>query len=304
MSRRHPVPFPFACAQAALWSHAVRRCDARKGYSGALTWGNMSTHMGHAVRRHDARAFFVGRSTPALDVGGMATVGMAPLTTLVSLALVVLAAAHGLHQPIPPPLPPAAHPTPSRKHTDTCALSRTHALPHARTHARTHTPTAPVRPHTVITYVLQICRASTAHIPKAVGSTWRPMSSESFAAAVCLGKPKHSASSKRVRETSRTWMRSRDTSTLRSRKSRRPTLGSKLNSARREIHRCRHTMQTRNKRSLSPASGLEEPRKGVPTQASCPCDILQPTQVSLASFAKPEKQNQRSKTREANPELP
>ena len=70
--------------------------------------------MGHAVRRHDARAFFVGRSTPALDVGGMATVGMAPLTTLVSLALVVLAAAHGLHQPIPPPLLPAAHPTPSR----------------------------------------------------------------------------------------------------------------------------------------------------------------------------------------------
>jgi hypothetical protein len=90
-------------------------------------------------------------------------------------------------------------------------------------------------------------------------------------------------------------MRSRDTSTLRSRKSRRPTLGSKLNSARREIRRCRHTMQTRNKRSLSPASGLEEPRKGVPTQASCPCDILQPTQVSLASFAKPEKQTKRSK---------
>ena len=251
--------------------------------------------MGHAVRRHDARAFFVGRSTPALDVGGMATVGMAPLTTLVSLALVVLAAAHGLHQPIPPPLPPAAHPTPSRKHTDTCTLSRTHALPHECTHA--HAPTAPVRPHTVITYVLQICRASTAHIPKAVGSTWRPMSSESCAAAACLGKPKHSASSKRVRETSRTWMRSRDTSTLRSRKSRRPTLGSKLNSARREIHRCRHTMQTRNKRSLSPASDLKSPgrvyRRKLHAHATC---------CSRLKSAWHHSQNLRSKNREAKQE--
>jgi hypothetical protein len=91
--------------------------------------------------------FSFGRSAPALDVGGMAPLGMAPLTTLVSLALVVLAAAQVLHQPIPPPLPP---PPTRRRHIHRHMRALAHARAFARMHSRTHTPTAPVRPHTVI----------------------------------------------------------------------------------------------------------------------------------------------------------
>ena len=192
-----PCALSFACAQAARWSHAVRRCDARKGFSGALTCGAVSARMGHAVRRYDARAFFVRRSTPALDVGrdGAAHDARLPCAPCPRQRTVCTSPSHPRSRPPPPPT--RCHHIHTHRHMRALAQARAFA----RMHARTHMPTAPVRPHTLITYVLQICRAFTAHIPKAVGSTWRPMSSESFAAAVCLGKPKHSASSKRVRET-------------------------------------------------------------------------------------------------------
>ena len=107
--------------------------------------------MGHAVRRYDARAFFVRRSTPALDVGrdGAAHDARLPCAPCPRRSA-RFAPAHPTLAPAPRPRPPDAI---TYTHTDTCALSRKHALSHECTHARTHMPTAPVRPHTLITYI-------------------------------------------------------------------------------------------------------------------------------------------------------